>query len=372
MKPDDPAWLAIADAFHSAAFGTGGWHDALDALAQATGSQHGALYSVTPSKAVSLNLVTNVDASFGAAHVEAGGGDPSLNPRLRAALLARPLSSAVDADFITPQESARDAYYQEFLVPRDMPHMCGAVLEHGARALTVLAMLRTHREGPINEAQRRVFDSFAPQVRAAFRTQHALQAEGFRLVTGSLERLSAAAFICDASRRVHALTPVAAALVEAGRSLRLKKGFLATANHHDVAEFAAVVRAVAHGRDAPDRPLARSIIVHDIAEHPTALDVIALPAAADALGSGPHVLVLVRGRNQLLGDHGRETLQAAYRLAPAEADVAVRFASGETIEMIAKARDVSLATVRVQLRAVYSKMNIRRQAELIILVNRLH
>ena len=57
-----------------------------------------------------------------------------------------------------------------------------------------------------------------------------------------------------------------------------------------------------------------------------------------------------------------------YGLTLAEAQVASALAQGETVASIAKRRRVSVTTVRTQVRGIFHKTNVSRQADLIRLL----
>jgi len=63
-----------------------------------------------------------------------------------------------------------------------------------------------------------------------------------------------------------------------------------------------------------------------------------------------------------------ELVQSLFDLTPAEARVARRLSTGETVEEIASIGGVSLSTVRTQLRGVLEKTGCRRQAEVVALL----
>ena len=86
MLRDDDHWLAVTDAFYSAALSQQGWYQALEGLAHATGSANGELIGLGANAAVPFNIFTNIDPAFVTDFVAAGGGDPALNPRVGAAL----------------------------------------------------------------------------------------------------------------------------------------------------------------------------------------------------------------------------------------------------------------------------------------------
>ena len=63
-----------------------------------------------------------------------------------------------------------------------------------------------------------------------------------------------------------------------------------------------------------------------------------------------------------------QIIQALFDLTPAEARVAAEIASGKTQEQIAAAAGVSANTVKTQLRAVFNKTGVSRQADLVSLL----
>jgi DNA-binding CsgD family transcriptional regulator len=66
-----------------------------------------------------------------------------------------------------------------------------------------------------------------------------------------------------------------------------------------------------------------------------------------------------------------EILSRAFRLTPAEADVAIAVVSGTSLAKIAADRGVKLGTVRAHLKAVFSKTHTRGQADLTRVLTRL-
>jgi len=58
-------------------------------------------------------------------------------------------------------------------------------------------------------------------------------------------------------------------------------------------------------------------------------------------------------------------------ISPAEADISIKLASGLSLVEIAAAQGVSVGTVRVHLRSVYTKTGVRKQADLVANIWRL-
>jgi DNA-binding CsgD family transcriptional regulator len=359
---DDENWLTLADAFHTAAVDGEGWYEALAGLAQATGSQHGQLVCMT-DRGDSLNLLTNVDPTLPRAFVEAGGTDPGVNPRRRAGLSQAPLTVIAEADFITADDVKRDTHYQEFAVPWDVPYICLTTLERRRDLLVGLSVIRTRRQGHIDEAGRKLFGSLAPHVRAAVRTSMALGNQRAALLAGTFERLDMAAFICDQAANVLRLTPSAEKLCAPGTRLKLRQGKLGAMRPADQAALETAVRTIAD-RKAGAEPQTVVIHAHDASAAPLTIDVMPLPRQRLELRFDARALLVVRV------EAGNEQRRAAvlrdnFGFTPAEIEIALALARGVKADAIATARGVSVGTVRVQIKSLLAKAGVNRQLELV-------
>jgi DNA-binding CsgD family transcriptional regulator len=364
MIRDDEHWLRLTDAFHSAAIDGAGWYDALAAFAEATGSRHGQLVCMTAT-GMPLNMLTNVDPDLPRAFVEAGGADPRTNPRRRAGISRPPLTVVAESDFITADEYKRDMHYQEFAVPWDVPYICLTTLERRADLLVGLAVIRSQRQGHIDEPGRRAFESIAPHVRAAVRTNLALADHGDALLSDSFEALSIPAFICDQNGLVRRLTPAAEALVSAPRGLQLKSGRLVAQAPAQAGALSDAIRTMAAVR-GPAAPSQQVIVVRagdDAA--PVVLDVLPLPSRRPMFSFDARVLVLVRGHGDAGAQRRAAILQSVYGATAAETDIALQLFAGKAPEAIAAERGVSVGTVRVQIKSLLAKAGVTRQLELV-------
>jgi DNA-binding CsgD family transcriptional regulator len=65
------------------------------------------------------------------------------------------------------------------------------------------------------------------------------------------------------------------------------------------------------------------------------------------------------------------SLRSLFDLTPAEARLAQRLASGDTVEEVAKALHIKMTTARTQLAAIFAKTETRRQAKLVAILCRI-
>lgn len=363
----DESIFSLADAFHNAALQGEGWYTALDRFAKATGSQTGELIGVGSNAAVPFNMMTDIDPASHFAFVAAGGGDPTINPRVGAGMTSPVLKVMSEEDFITPDEYQRNPHYQEFAIPWDIPHICLSTLDRDKEMLIGLAVLRSHRNGPITSQQKALFAAVAPHVRTAVRTQIALENQGAQLLSRAFASVSMAAFICDQRGKVRATTPAAEQLVEADGVLTLRGGVLGSSKHENTALLSEAINEMSFGTALPHKPMARTVVLksHDSTQ-PLLLDVIRLSRPAHELAFFPHVLIVARIGRTTGSEQRASLLQAVFGLTAAEANIALRIAQGDTPAEIAAARQATVGTVRIQIKSVMLKLGVRRQAEVAV------
>jgi DNA-binding CsgD family transcriptional regulator len=369
MIRSDDEWLNLADEFYGAGVMTNGWHRALEGLAAATGSRSGELICISGDGTAPTHVVTNVDPEALQHFDQARGGMPQVNPRVEAGFSAKLLQPVTEADFITPEDHRRHPHYREFAFPWDLAFICLTTL-HREPGMTIgMSVIRSQREGHINDEQKRIFATLAPHVRAAVRMQQLLGSNGASLVAGTLDSMSIAAFLCDQHGRVQRMTQPAEKLVSGGGPLRLRNGFLGSPiDNHDRALGAAIEQA-ARGAQTPGKPLARSILVNVNQEQLT-LDVLPLPKAAIDFSLQPRVVVIVRGASS--NDTRRAgILSGIFGLTEAETQIALLLAQGKAAEAIARERQVTVGTVRAQIKSLLAKFGVSKQIELVARVNNL-
>ncbi|TXN07014.1 LuxR family transcriptional regulator [Methylobacterium sp. WL103] len=132
------------------------------------------------------------------------------------------------------------------------------------------------------------------------------------------------------------------------------------------------------GRDVIKRLLARArtriqldgenwMLTTRKSQRPLIMSTIPVPVLGE---EEPHTVLILIDLDRTPQPH-TTALERIFGLTTAEARLAALLASGATVAEAATTFKVSVATVRTQLAAIFSKTHISRQAELIILVSRL-
>jgi PAS domain-containing protein len=242
--------VSLADAFLSAPFEACGWDVALRRLATETRSLRAELIAFGGPSTIPLDWMTDPVAGFTEELASIEGGSPAVNWRVACA--GAPLELAWESHYEEARKRLRSDVYDEFAERHEMQHGCQAVLAQTPDVFYGLAALRSRGDRPTTEADREVFAGAAPHVLTAIKLQQALEHQGAAMVAGAFEAMNAAAFVCDRSGQVQALTRAAERKLHEPLGLRLSRNrLLADRPADDRALQSALRRVLDHSTPAP-------------------------------------------------------------------------------------------------------------------------
>lgn len=351
---------SLADSFSDAAFDDAKWPVALERLASATGSARAQLIGIGGKAAVPFNIVTSCPDGALDEFVAIGGGRPDVSWRVRAAMNAVQMETVSERHYDAARDGIESDVYEEYCDRYDLQFGCQTTLISSADALIGLAILRTAEDGRSTASARQAFRASAPFVRLAVRTANILEQEGARLVAGTLEAMSLAAFVCDDFGLVRALTPEAERSLNNGLPVRLVSSRLKGLRQVDDDVISKALRDAVGNSPGTGRS---STIAIGLAHIPAVLSFVTMPKREWSFGFAPRALVIARRNHESKGPDSA-LLRSLYGLTASEADVTRAFLAGASRKKIARSRGVSLATVQSQLKIIFRKLEVTREAEL--------
>jgi DNA-binding CsgD family transcriptional regulator len=358
MRADE--YLTAVEAFAEAGVNGEGWPAALAILASATGSEGGELIGIGPT-GLSFSVAVLPPEAY--REFEAVGGySPHLNPRIAAAQRAAPMQVVGDREYdaVAPLLRTDDAY-RDVVHKYDIPqHGCQTTLVLEPNLLVGLSAARTARQGRIDADATATFAALAPHALAAVRTRLALGDRSVRDMTSALEHAGVAAFLCDGDSMVCGMTGRAEQLAGEARLVTLRGRRLGAAR---LADGLVLERAMAGA-------LTSRVGVQNVLIGPdggrAVVHVRALAEADWGLPFRARMMVIVR---QGPRKPSAEVLRLAFGLTQAEAEIALALAAGQPREAIAAHRGVTLGTLRQQVKTIFAKVGISREAELVVAVH---
>lgn len=348
---------AIERAFVEAAVDPSRWNAAMEATAQLTGAAGAALLPIRGR----LPLMPHSKSMANGFEVYLRDGWIERDERYRALPAMLRKGVACDFDFTTPEEMKRNPYYQEFLAP--LGHdWCGLALIAAAENQWTLSLQHSFTQGPFQQHE---LDELVILSRHLSSAAALARAIGFAAVSGAVEafeRSGTAVVQLDLVGEIIHMNAAAECLIGSGIRVVNKR---LVADHTDATRSLdrALHTLLWAGTNAtmPPVPLPRA----------DRRPLLAYPLSLAAVADNPFaqcrsIIVLIDPERK---DRPPESvLRGAFGLTPAEAKLAALLARGEAVEQAADAFGVAKETARNQLKSIFAKTGVHRQAELVALI----
>jgi len=267
---------------------------------------------------------------------------------------------------------ASSEFYQDFLIPKvGCRYVAGVRLaaEDGLHAMLSLSRRDEPGAAPFSE------ESLAPlrEVTAHLSRAAHLQLRLSRLEAhlgirgATLDQLSMAVALVDRDAAVRYANLRGAAVLEGpGSPFETRGGRLVCRSAREVGRFATTVAAAVDRRvgDALRLETGNGAALHCV--------VVPLSPRAAPLESYQRPMVLLVFIDPAARPSvDRKALQSLFGLTRAEARVAAGLAAGQSLGTFAQESGISIMTARAQLRAVFAKVGVNRQTELVAILQRL-
>jgi DNA-binding CsgD family transcriptional regulator len=369
---DEQAFSRLAGLVYDAAVSPEGWPEALAAITHAFNgvAAHVHAHDIKTASVPFVHLHGIADDMMDRFYAHFA----SVDPRITAAARLSPCERLDELREITEAVMDRHEFYQDFLRPYGMRYCLAAPLLNTGRVVTAVCIQRSPAAGPPDKDECREFGHFVWHLQRATFLQLRLASyeRRERSFLDALNHVAGAVFIVDRRCRALAMNARAESLLAGADGLARGTDGLRTAL---IAETTALHRLVRQASDHPggliegggtfrvSRPSGRRDLlgrVCPLGARAAEITTAAVPAAA----------VFVTDPEEALCPPG-EALGRLFGLTPAETRLLGALSRGVSLERAAAELQVTLSTVRKQLRRVFAKTGTSRQSELVRLIARL-
>lgn len=340
------------------------WAAALGACAETCGARAGQLTAMDGERQFVGHWLVNAPDAFMRESEAFGFTDPSRNPRLQLGLTAALGAPVADQDYLDADARRRFPIYAGLYERLDLPFNCQVVLLRDGEDFVRASITRTAAQGPLDAASFRAFRALIPHLEAAVRMQANFHAITQAAALTTLDAVGASAFLLDQAGRVVGCSAPAEQLVSAGAVLQLSGGRLRLRVAADQAKLDAALACL---RESARDGETAAIAPLGLSDAPFVIDMQLLPRHAMPFAGAAAMLAVLRPVRAAERVHA---LRSAYGLTDAEAAIALAVADGDELKDIAARRAVAVSTVRSQVQAIYTKLDVHRQVELAALVRR--
>ena len=271
----------------------------------------------------------------------------------------------LDQDFMTPEMLRRNPFYNDCLIRNNVPWFAGIQFSAGA-AMWALCLQRTNEQGPFAIADKRVLAAISARLTEAATLSTAIGRIALSSATSALDGVRQPALAVDRDGRV--LDANAAAHIMVGDDIFVRNTFLGFRDKEAARQLETFVSRMRLVPDTAELPV-ESFVVRRKSQRPVIVNVLPVPAAARGPFLGARAILTMTSLEPKRGLNA-PTLMKAFGLTRAEAQAALLVAEGLSPEQAARDLDISVATFRAQLKAVFAKTGTHRQNELTALVSR--
>ncbi|MBN8987596.1 MAG: helix-turn-helix transcriptional regulator [Rhizobiales bacterium] len=265
---------------------------------------------------------------------------------------------ADDFDGYSADEIARHPFYQEFLAPHRLRWYAGIKVACGDD-LWAVALQRTIDQGPFSAEEKDGLARLSSRLSTGAAIARALSASAASGALEAFEMSGTAVVLLNRHGNVFKANASAERLLV--DDIRIVEGQLVA---RDTRATMALNRAIHHLLWRPTGGLSAPVALPRASRRP----LLAYPArltesTANALADCQAMVILIDPDSKTRTPE--MNLRMAFRLTDAEAKLATQLALGESLEKVADQFGIAKETARSQLKGIFAKIGVHRQAELV-------
>jgi DNA-binding CsgD family transcriptional regulator len=367
------AVLDLVDRIYAAAENPALWPDALDALADATGSAASIIYRNMAAREGGVDVAVRVSPEAATAYQQHYHRLDPWGNSARAATLIRP-GAVIDGDELIDRSALLETeYYNDFAKPNGLSRvLAGVVAMHGPFA-SVISLIRADASAPHGSDERRLLTALMPHLVRALDIHRRLLPVSVLdgAAVDALDCLCSAVILLDEQGRTIFMNRAAERLLGAHDGLFVEHGCLVAALQKEREALRLLVLQAARRRSGESLHAGGALPVSRPSMR-RAYNVLITPLGPRHVSPhGPEAAVafFVSDPEERTAG-GVDALIRFFRLTPAEARLAAGLGTGAPLAEVADALAIGRETARSHLRAVFAKTGTTRQAELVRIIAR--
>jgi DNA-binding CsgD family transcriptional regulator len=287
--------------------------------------------------------------------------------------LRQPDRAVFGRDLAPPEWYRSSEFLHDHAVRAGIYHLVGGAMTLGGAVSGVVGIHRPRARADFEEDDRRRMAGLLPHITRAM--QLTLRLGGARIdyqaALSALERTGTAVLVVVHGGLILSANSLAELLLRQGGSLKAVNGRLTGTCRKVAARLAILVQQATDAASAAPGggPGGGIAIERDDGRLPVTILVTPFRPGRPGLGM-PFPTALVFVRDPETPSMATEILRDLFGLTPAQAAVAARLGSGESLEEIAEALHITRHTANDHLKQVFAKTGCRRQPQLAALLSR--
>ncbi len=267
---------------------------------------------------------------------------------------------------LAPEVLRKSEWYCDYLVAKTQVHdIWGQRLVDDGQRAVIFTMQQAVGQRPIEPSQS-LSDLIGPLAQAA---RLYLEFRGLRQASLAAARvtaqLRAGVILADGEGRVVDVNDLGERLLLSGAGLSVKDGLLRAPRNFETARLHRLIANAVGGNNGLSG--GRMLVARGPPVDPLILTITPLIAEPD-LFARPLAMIIVSGIDE--ATISERELGELFGLSPAESRLAIALGRGQRLAEIAVEREVKMPTLRTQMRSIFKKLEVQRQADLVRLLSR--
>ena len=283
-----------------------------------------------------------------------------------------PLDQVITLEDLLPErELIKSDYYKHYLEPIDLFQILGVDTAEPDGMLARLRFSRRRAEPRFEARERELLGLITPHLRRAIQIYAKLNrmASERDVYAGAVSQLAMATIILDEQARVLNCNSVAQAILEDRDGLSLREQRLHIEGRDINRELQQALAGIIRAQQAGEAAVVKALrIPRASGRSDLGLVVRPVPTSHWSEGQSSPCAAVFISDPDLLESTSQQTLAELFSLTPAEAKLAMLLARGLSLAEVSEAQNISQHTARAQLKAIFSKTGVSRQAELVRLI----
>lgn len=287
---------------------------------------------------------------------------------LAAHIMTAPIAHfyASNLDLPADQFDLDSPFFKEWLIPQGVAFAAGAILLQEGDWLSQIIVQRSPGQAPFERAELDLLNRLVPHMQRAIqmRERFAGLQLGEQMLTGWLDMLSMPTLLLDASGCVAYQNQRAADLFKNCAELSVKDGHILAGN---LSESRQLNLAITNAIAAQYKPasVASSVVQISRQRQLPLMALITTIMQGNTTRGGAMLFIFDPEQAPSVT---RAALRKLFRFSEAEAALAASLCAGFSLETIAIKREVSINTLKTQLKSLFGKTGVNRQSDLVAML----
>jgi DNA-binding CsgD family transcriptional regulator len=283
-----------------------------------------------------------------------------------------PLDKVIALEDILPDKELMSSdYYLHYLQPIDLFRILGVDTAEPDGMLARLRFSRRRSESRFTPEDRQLVERITPHLRRAIQIYAKLNRMTSErdVYAGAVNQLSVAGIILDEQGRLLNTNAVAQALLDQADGLSLRNQRLYIEGRDINRELQCALDIIIKAQQRGETAVVRALRVpRPTGRSDLGLVIRPVPVSEWSEGQSSPCAAVFISDPDLQESASQHILGELFELTPAEANLAMLLARGLSLAEVSTAQTISQHTVRAQLKSIFAKTGVSRQAELVRLV----